>query len=272
MIGLGVSGCRRSIRLFFCSSPFGHLWRIDRRAVCSVASKRYASGDERLDSPWGGSDGGGEEMFPQLSQEALVRLHEEIAMNVMSEKDAEEFADTLLATTGPPPPNFAYIRSVFKEPDALRWVRTETFRQFERESSSMITSPEQGEFLQLLIRALNAKKVLDVGTFTGYSSTAMAMALSDVSVLTIDLEEQKSKEIAREAWRRANIQSQIKSLEGDALEIMKLLPKDSFDLVFVDADKDRYEEYYELAMVRTKKSASAATIEKERGVRVREMR
>jgi len=184
---------------------------------------------------------------PPVDQEAILKLHNELGMELVGEKDADDFADSLLETTGPPPPHLPYIRSVFGENDVLRQIRTQTFRHFDTDTASMITSPEQGAFLQLLIAALDAKQVLDVGTFTGYSSTAMALASKDVKVTTFDCT-LDNKFVAEEAWRKAGVAGQINFVFGDALSEIGQLPRESFDLIFIDADKSRYTEYYEAAI------------------------
>ncbi|KAJ8906431.1 hypothetical protein NDN08_002924 [Rhodosorus marinus] len=181
-------------------------------------------------------------------QESLLKLHNEVAWFTLDNEQAGEFADSLLGTTGPPKPDLKYIRTVFGEDRVLKWIRTETFRKLETDDASMITSPEQGDLLRLLIQATGAEKVLDVGTFTGYSSTCMAMTSERISVTTMDCEEGAPQLVAREAWKRAGVESQINFIAGDALSSMKTMRKESFDLVFIDADKERYEEYYEVAL------------------------
>jgi O-methyltransferase len=118
-------------------------------------------------------------------------------------------------------------------------------------------SPEQGQFMGLLLRVMGARRVLEVGTFTGYSSTAMALALpEDGEVITCD----RSKEwtaIARRYWKKAGVDGRIKLRLGEAEETLKQLAKEggraSFDFAFIDADKTNDGAYFELCvgLVRT---------------------
>jgi O-methyltransferase len=141
-----------------------------------------------------------------------------------------------------------------REPDVLRELREET--QPMPEADCQI-SPEQGQFMALLLRVMGAKRVLEVGTFTGYSSAAMALALpEDGKVVTCDRSE-KWTAIARRYWRKAGVEGRIELRLGDAIETLKLLieegGRDSFDFAFIDADKIKDGVYFEqcLGLVRT---------------------
>ena len=93
-----------------------------------------------------------------------------------------------------------------REPDVLRRLREETRSMPEADCQ---ISPEQGQFMGLLLRVMGAKRVLEVGTFTGYSSTAMALALpEDGTVVTCDRSEQWTA-IARRYWRKAGVEGRI---------------------------------------------------------------
>ncbi len=116
----------------------------------------------------------------------------------------------------------------------------------------MQVSPEQAQFMQLLIRLINAKNVLELGTFTGYSALAMALALpEDGHLITCDI----NKEWTRNApsfWRKANQEKKIELRIAPALETLQQLLNDgrahTFDFIFIDADKTNYVNYYDLAM------------------------
>ena len=136
-----------------------------------------------------------------------------------------------------------------REPDVLRRLREETRSMPEADCQ---ISPEQGQFMGLLLRVMGAKRVLEVGTFTGYSSTAMALALpEDGTVVTCDRSEQWTA-IARRYWRKAGVEGRIELLLGEAEETLQRLRKergrDSFDFAFIDADKENYVGYYERAL------------------------
>ena len=111
----------------------------------------------------------------------------------------------------------------------------------------MMVGPLEGRFLAFLIRALRAKRVLEVGTFTGYSSICMASALPDGGrIVTLDVNEE-STEIARRYATEAGVVDRIDYRVGPASETLAEL-EGPFDLIFIDADKPGYIGYYEAAL------------------------
>jgi O-methyltransferase len=146
---------------------------------------------------------------------------------------------------------FAYVRaSSLREDDVLRELRAET--EGLPFAAAMQVLPEEGQFLTLLVAAIGARQVLDIGTFTGYSSLSMARALPPSGrVVTLDIAA-KWPSIADPYWRRAGVADRIDLRIGDARETLNhLLDEDgpeSFDLAFVDADKVGYATYYEAAL------------------------
>ena len=136
-----------------------------------------------------------------------------------------------------------------REHEALRELREETARMPE---ARMQISPEQGQFMQLLVEIVGARRILEVGTFTGYSSTAMALAMpADGRIVCCDVSE-KFTSIARRAWTRAGVSAKIDLRIAPALETMDALSAGgaagSFDMAFIDADKESYEAYYERSL------------------------
>jgi caffeoyl-CoA O-methyltransferase len=125
-----------------------------------------------------------------------------------------------------------------------------------REKSSapqMMVGLVEGRFLGLLVRTLRARRVLELGTFTGYSSISMALALPpDGRVITCDVNEETS-EIARRYAEEAGVADRIHYRLGPALETIAGL-EDEFDLVFIDADKPNYVNYYEATLPRLARS------------------
>jgi predicted O-methyltransferase YrrM len=110
--------------------------------------------------------------------------------------------------------------------------------------ATMQIAPEQGQFLQLLVRMLNARRILEIGTFTGYSALSMALALPrNGRIVCCDLSEEWTA-IAREYWRKARVQKKIQLRLGLALATLEKL-EGPFDLAFIDADKMNYAAYYE---------------------------
>ena len=119
-------------------------------------------------------------------------------------------------------------------------------------NANMQIAPEEGAFLAMLVRLLPARRILEVGTFTGYSSTAMAVAQpADGRVVCCDVSAEWT-DVARRAWADAGVADRISLRLGPALETLDALlaagEAGSFDLAFIDADKPNYDAYYERAL------------------------
>ena len=145
---------------------------------------------------------------------------------------------------------YDYLLGVsLREPDLLRRLRDETRPMPEADCQ---ISPEQGQFMALLLRAMGARRVLEVGTFTGYSSLVMALALpEDGRVVTCDRSEEYTS-IARRYWREAGVDGRIELRLGDAQQKLARLiaddGRDRFDFAFIDADKENDGTYFEQCM------------------------
>lgn len=117
--------------------------------------------------------------------------------------------------------------------------------------AEMQISPEQGQFMQVLLQSLAAKRVLELGTFTGYSALVMALALpEDGYVLTCDVSPETTQ-IAKRYWQEANMHHKIELRLGPALTSLDALIQakcQPFDFVFIDADKGNYPHYYEKSL------------------------
>jgi len=142
------------------------------------------------------------------------------------------------------------IASSLRDHDALAELRDETARMPE---ARMQISPEQGQFMQLIVELTGARKIIEVGTFTGYSSTAMALALpADGRIVCCDVSE-KFTGVARRAWTRAGVDGKIDLRIGPGVATMDALIErgeaGTFDIAFLDADKANYDAYYERALV-----------------------
>jgi predicted O-methyltransferase YrrM len=141
----------------------------------------------------------------------------------------------------------AYIRYVsLREPDVLRRLREETAGH---PMVSMQISPEQGQFMALLVHMLNARRTLEIGVFTGYSSLAVALALpEDGRIIACDVSEAWTA-IARRYWREAGVERKIDLRLRPAVEtlddLIALGHAGQFDFAFLDADKGNYANYYE---------------------------
>jgi caffeoyl-CoA O-methyltransferase len=110
--------------------------------------------------------------------------------------------------------------------------------------AGMQITPEQGQFMQLLVRLLGAKRCIEIGTYTGYSSLAVALALPPGGkIVCCDLSEEWTS-VARLYWKKAGVRNKIDLRIGPALATLRTL-KGSFDFAFIDADKTNYSNYYE---------------------------
>jgi predicted O-methyltransferase YrrM len=153
-------------------------------------------------------------------------------------------------TLGLPRSLYDYLLSVsLREADSLAQLRqANTYYPMGR----MQIAPEQGQFMALLIKLLNAKKTLEIGVFTGYSTLVVALALPpDGKVIACDVSEE-STTIARHYWQKAEVAHKIDLRLAPAQEtLQKLLEtghSETFDFAFIDADKSNYDHYYEQAL------------------------
>lgn len=131
------------------------------------------------------------------------------------------------------------------ESDLCRALRDETQRRME--SPQMIVGPLEGAFLKMMTQLVQATRVLEIGMFTGYSALCFAEALpADGTVLTCEIDEE-SAALARQYFARSPIGKKIAVRMGPALDTMRHL-KGPFDLIFIDADKINYVNYYRRAL------------------------
>lgn len=139
------------------------------------------------------------------------------------------------------------LRNGVREPAILRRLRGETARHPE---SQMQIAPEQGQFMALVVRMLGARRVLEIGVFTGYSSTAVALAMpADGKLVACDVSEEYTA-IARRYWAQAGVADRIDLRIAPATETLETLKAEDavFDFAFIDADKQQYDHYYEQAL------------------------
>jgi predicted O-methyltransferase YrrM len=129
----------------------------------------------------------------------------------------------------------------------------ELFERLAAETREKTTAPQmmvgllEGQFLGVLVRTTGAKRILEVGTFTGYSSISMALALpSDGRVITCDVNEETTA-IARRYAEEAGVVDRIEYRLGPGIETIEQLDGE-FDLIFIDADKPNYVNYYEATL------------------------
>jgi caffeoyl-CoA O-methyltransferase len=142
-----------------------------------------------------------------------------------------------------------YVRAVSETPDEVAAdLLAETAAMGERGEApaTFQIASEQGAFMQLLTRALGARRAIEIGTFTGFSALCIARGLpDDGSLLCLDRSAEWTA-VARRYWARAGLSDRIELRLGDALPTLRSLPEEPvFDLAFVDADKTGYAAYVE---------------------------
>ncbi|KTD19021.1 class I SAM-dependent methyltransferase [Legionella jordanis] len=148
------------------------------------------------------------------------------------------------------PALYDYMLDVsLREHPVLQALRQETAKL---PLGMMQVSPEQAQFMQFMLRAIGARTVLEVGTFTGYSALAMALALpEDGKVITCDINVEWTSK-AHPFWREAQQDKKIELRLAPALNSLQNLLAEgyaqTFDFIFIDADKTNYVNYYELAL------------------------
>jgi len=150
---------------------------------------------------------------------------------------------------------YEYMNEVsLREPPLLLALREETAAMTRR---SMQISPEQGQFMALIARLIGARRCLEVGVFTGYSSLATALALpDDGSIVACDVSEEWTS-VARRYWQQAGVTHKVELHIAPATDTLDALlaqgQAGTFDFAFIDADKTNYLAYYErtLALLRT---------------------
>lgn len=135
------------------------------------------------------------------------------------------------------------------ESELLRQLREETAQL---EFAVMQISPEQGQFMALLIKLMGAKRAIEIGTFTGYSSICVAGAMAeDGKLICCDISPQWT-DIAEKYWALAELENKISLYSQPAEQTLQILldegAENTFDFVFIDADKQNYIKYYEMTL------------------------
>lgn len=146
------------------------------------------------------------------------------------------------------PKLYQYFKDTsLREPEILRRLREETRRR--TSDPGMQISPEQGQLMNLLVRLLKPRKVLEIGVFTGYSSLSVALALPPGARLVACDKNEEWTSIARKYWAEAGVADRIELKLGPGLETLETLLANgeagSFDFAFIDADKKNLLLYYE---------------------------
>lgn len=141
-----------------------------------------------------------------------------------------------------------YIREhSSEESEALKWLVKQT--NLRTNYPRMLSGQIQGELLKLIAQMLQAQNILEIGCFTGYSSIWLAMGLeAGGKVDSLEINDEL-EDLIREGWSRAGVQDKTELHLGDALEIMELFLNEGrkYDLIYIDANKREYLNYYKAA-------------------------
>lgn len=142
-----------------------------------------------------------------------------------------------------------FLEVSLRESDVLRRLREETGRL---EKAEQQISPEQGQFMTLLLQLMGARRALEIGTFTGYSTLCIAKGLpDDGEVVACDIDEEWPS-FGMRYWAEAGVRNKIEFRPGRASDTLTGLieqgQEEEFDFVFIDADKRGLDEYYEMSL------------------------
>lgn len=141
-----------------------------------------------------------------------------------------------------------------REPDVMARLRAETAAH---PHAVMQISPEQGQFMQMLVKLIGAKKCIEIGTFTGYSALAVAMVLPKTGKLVACDISSEYADVGKPYWQEAGVDKKIDLRIGPAAKTLKKMIRNGesgkYDFAFIDADKTGYADYYEgcLKLLRT---------------------
>ena len=145
---------------------------------------------------------------------------------------------------------YDYLLSVsLKEDEVLTSLRKTTSSM---PGSRMQIAPDQGQFMAMLIKIMGAERLIEIGTYTGYSTLVCAMAMDKGQIIALD-SDPVSTSVAKEFWKIAGVDHFIDFRLGDALVSLDKIINDedglsSFDFIFIDADKRNYKNYYEIGL------------------------
>ncbi len=132
------------------------------------------------------------------------------------------------------------MHSSVREPQVLQNLREQTATMPEKDMQIL---PEQGQFMGMLTKILQPKNILEIGTYTGYSTLCMALSAPTAKITALDVNIEWTK-IAKNYWHEAGVSERITLILAPALESLKNFSNNSFDLIFIDADKRNYPSYY----------------------------
>ncbi|KAL5795881.1 hypothetical protein ACOSQ2_000701 [Xanthoceras sorbifolium] len=144
---------------------------------------------------------------------------------------------------------YDYILCNVREPEILRQLREETAGM---RGCQMQVSPDQAQLLAMLVQLLGAKRCIEVGVYTGYSSLAITLVLPESGCLVACERDDRSLEVAKKYYKLAGVSHKVNIKHGLAADVLKSLilsgESSSYDFAFVDAEKKMYQEYFELLL------------------------
>ena len=132
---------------------------------------------------------------------------------------------------------------------ALEWIQKQT--HIRTNFPRMLSGPVQGELLKMLVSLTGAKRILEIGSFTGYSTVCLALGGGEDCIIDALEINDELEDLMREGWEKAGVSGRIRLHLGDACETLGRLagePGREYDFVFMDANKREYCKYYELLM------------------------
>lgn len=156
------------------------------------------------------------------------------------------------------PELYAYVLEHNPPLDPVQEELVEITRTRFGDAAGMQSAREQGPLLAFLVRLTGARQVVEVGTFTGFSALSMAQALpADGRLIACDISEEWTA-VAREAWAKAGVADRVDLRIAPALDTLRALPRDPWiDLVYLDADKGNYVNYWEKLVPRMRPAGSS---------------
>lgn len=148
---------------------------------------------------------------------------------------------------------YKYLREHSTLPsDALKWIERQT--NIRTKYPQMLSGPVQGELLKLIVQISGARRALEIGSFTGYSSVCIALGLPEDGMLDAYEINDELEDLMREGWDKAGVSGKIRLHLGDAGELLgqqgqrELTGTEQYDFAFIDANKREYLRYYELVL------------------------
>lgn len=145
----------------------------------------------------------------------------------------------------------SYVESVsVRENPTLKQLRVETY---DDKQQYMQSSPEQVNFLVFIAKLINAKRIIEIGVYKGYTTLALALNTADEAKIYALEKNLEWLNIASSYWEKARVNNKINVLSGDALVNLNYLKDNTdnsslFDMVYIDADKENYDKYYEISL------------------------